>query len=70
MACLAAALTPLCRFVNLETVQRDGRDFNTAFADLVHLRTALWFHAVEPINRFLTRDESQRQAAKALGLPI
>jgi len=38
--------------------------------DLVHLRTALSFNAVEPIDRFLTRDESQRQAAEELGLPV
>lgn len=38
--------------------------------DLAHLRTALWFHGVEPINRFLTMDESQAQAAKELGLPV
>ena len=38
--------------------------------DLVHLRTALSFNSVEPIDRFVTNDESQRQAAKELGLPI
>jgi predicted nucleic acid-binding protein len=38
--------------------------------DLVHLRTALWFHAVEPIDRFVTMDSSQQQAAKELGLPV
>jgi hypothetical protein len=38
--------------------------------DLVHLRTALLFDSVEPIDRFVTNDESQRQAAKELGLPI
>jgi hypothetical protein len=38
--------------------------------DLAHLRTALWFHAVEPIDRFLTMDESQAEAAKELGLPV
>lgn len=37
--------------------------------DLVHLRTALLFNAVERIDRFITNDESQRQAAKELGLP-
>jgi hypothetical protein len=37
--------------------------------DLVHLRTALSFDSVEPIDRFVTNDESQRQAAKELGLP-
>jgi hypothetical protein len=38
--------------------------------DLAHLRTALWFNSVDPIDRFLTNDEPQRQAAKELGLPI
>src|SRR5262245_755662 len=37
--------------------------------DLVHLRTALWFHSIERIDRFITNDESQRHAAKELGLP-
>jgi predicted nucleic acid-binding protein len=38
--------------------------------DLAHLRTALWFHAQSPIERFLTMDTSQAQAAKELGLPV
>ena len=38
--------------------------------DLGHLRTALWFHADEPIDRFVTLDEPQQQAAKELGLPV
>ena len=38
--------------------------------DLVHLRTALWFHASEPIDRFVTMDASQEAAAKELGLPV
>ena len=38
--------------------------------DLAHLRTALWFHAVQKIDRFLTMDTSQEQAAKELGLPV
>ncbi len=37
--------------------------------DLAHVRTALWFHAVEPITRFVTMDVSQREAARELGLP-
>ena len=37
--------------------------------DLVHLRTALAFNSIEPIDRFVTNDDSQRQAAKELGLP-
>jgi hypothetical protein len=37
--------------------------------DLVHLRTALAFHSAEPIDRFVTNDDSQRHAAKELGLP-
>lgn len=38
--------------------------------DLAHLRTAAWFHADEPITRFVTRDDSQREAARELGLPV
>jgi hypothetical protein len=38
--------------------------------DLAHLRTALWFHTAEPINRFVTLDVSQEDAAKELGLPV
>lgn len=38
--------------------------------DLAHLRTALWFHAAEPIDRFVTTDTSQEQAARELGLPV
>ncbi|MBA3884506.1 MAG: hypothetical protein H0X67_02095 [Acidobacteria bacterium] len=38
--------------------------------DLAHLRTALWFHAVEPIDRFLTMDGVQAQGARELGLPV
>ena len=37
--------------------------------DLAHLRTALWFNALEKIDRFVTMDESQEQAAQELGLP-
>ncbi len=38
--------------------------------DLAHLRTALWFHAAERVDRFITMDASQEQAAKELGLPV
>jgi hypothetical protein len=38
--------------------------------ELAHLRTALWFHGVEPIDRFLTMDGAQAEAAKDLGLPV
>jgi hypothetical protein len=38
--------------------------------DLAHLRTARWFHAAEPITRFVTMDVSQAQAAKELDLPL
>ncbi len=37
--------------------------------DLAHLQTALWFHTVTPLDRFLTMDVSQAQAARELGLP-
>ena len=38
--------------------------------DLAHLRSALWFHAAQPIFRFVTMDGSQEQAARELGLPV
>ena len=38
--------------------------------DLAHLRTALWFHADQPITRFMTVDSAQSQAARELGLPV
>ena len=37
--------------------------------DLVHLRTALWFHRQEPLDAFVTTDARQRDAARELGLP-
>jgi hypothetical protein len=37
--------------------------------DLVHLRTALWFHAHAPLTKFVTLDASQAQAGRELGLP-
>ena len=37
---------------------------------LAHLRTALWFDAAERIDRFVTMDDSQAQAARDLGLPV
>ena len=38
--------------------------------DLGHLRTALWFHEAERIDRFVTMDTSQEHAARELGLPV
>jgi len=38
--------------------------------DLAHLRTALWFHAEQKIDRFVTVDTAQEHAAKELGLPV
>ena len=38
--------------------------------NVAHLRTALWFHASEPIDRFVTMDASQEAAARELGLPV
>ncbi len=37
--------------------------------DLIHLRTALWFHRRSPLAAFLTLDETQRNAAREFGLP-
>lgn len=37
--------------------------------DLIHLRTALWFHRQAPLGRFMTLDEAQRGFAIELGLP-
>lgn len=38
--------------------------------DLGHLRTAAWFHAEQPLTRFVTLDSGQRAAARDLGLPV
>lgn len=38
--------------------------------DLAHLRTALWFHSPDPIDRFVTMDAPQRAAARELALPV
>jgi hypothetical protein len=38
--------------------------------DLAHLRTALWFHAAEPVERFISMDRNQRLAAQEMGLPV
>jgi hypothetical protein len=37
---------------------------------LVHLRTALWFDAEQAIERFVTVDSAQAQAARELGLNV
>jgi len=37
--------------------------------DLVHLRTALWFHQRQALTRFVSLDTPQTQAARELGLP-
>jgi hypothetical protein len=38
--------------------------------DLAHLRSALWFHAAEPVERFVTMDRGQKEAAREMGLPV
>lgn len=38
--------------------------------DLAHLRTALWFHRQEALDRFVTLDRGQALAAGELGLPL
>ena len=38
--------------------------------DLSHLRTALWFHAAQPLHRFVTMDAPQQEAAREMGLPV
>jgi hypothetical protein len=38
--------------------------------DLAHLRSALWFHDGDRIDRFVTLDASQEEAARELGLPV
>lgn len=38
--------------------------------DLVHLRTAQWFHAQEPIEAFISLDLHQLRAAREIGLPV
>lgn len=38
--------------------------------DLAHLATALWFHQSEPLDRFVSLDARQNQAARELGIPV
>jgi hypothetical protein len=38
--------------------------------DLAHLRTALWFHQQQPLDRFVSLDAAQLQAGRELGLPV
>ena len=38
--------------------------------DLVHVRTALWFHGAAPLTRFVTTDIAQQDAARELSLPV
>ena len=38
--------------------------------DLLHLRTALWFHRRAPLDGFLSLDAQQNHAANELGLPL
>lgn len=38
--------------------------------DLVHLRTARWFHAQAPLTRFVTLDKALAKAAREFGLPV
>jgi len=75
-ACMARVETDARRFV-FRDLTLDLCESNTVPAvatprslDLVHLRTALWFQAVQPIDSFLTMDASQRAAARELGLPV
>ena len=38
--------------------------------DLVHLRTAAWFHSRQPLARFVTLDAAMRATAQELALPV
>ncbi|MEO6597331.1 MAG: hypothetical protein ABIP94_21515 [Planctomycetota bacterium] len=38
--------------------------------DLLHLRTAMWFHAQSPLTRFVSLDHRQNQSARELGMPV
>ncbi len=38
--------------------------------DLAHLRTALWFHEQEKLQRFVSLDETQLLSAREIGLPV
>ncbi|MBL9078671.1 MAG: type II toxin-antitoxin system VapC family toxin [Planctomycetes bacterium] len=38
--------------------------------DLIHLRTALWFHEQHELTAFLSLDANQNRAAADLGLPV
>jgi hypothetical protein len=38
--------------------------------DLAHLRSALWFHGQEKLDRFVSLDQAQILSARELGLPV
>ena len=62
----------LFRDLTLDICQSDGFPaiVTPRSLDLAHLLTARWFHTEEKIDRFVTTDASQEQAAKELGLPV
>jgi len=61
---LRDATLELCHSIMMPAVATPGT------LDLAHLRTALWFHAAQKIDRFVTMDAAQEQAARELGLPV
>src|SRR5689334_14364362 len=61
---LRDATLDICRSIQMPAVSTPRS------LDLLHLRTALAFHGQRAIDRFLTLDLSQRQAARELGLPV
>jgi len=66
-----------CEIFKLRDLTLDLCDNNTIpvvttprSLDLVHLRTALWFHQQKPLTRFVSLDASLNSSAKELGLPV
>ena len=80
----AAQVAPLLEKLHIDAAKMSLRDLTLDLAfdhampvlrtprslDLVHLRTALWFHRREPLHGYLTNDALQREAARELGLPV
>ena len=76
-ACVARVEEDVARFFVLRDLTLDLCESHVVPAvttprslDLAHLRTALWFHAAEPLDRFITLDAAQAQAAREVGLPV
>lgn len=66
--CATFALAPVGHDLCASTVMPTVATPRTL--DLIHLRTALWFHEHHTLTSFLSLDAQQNHAAEELGLPV